>query len=468
MHASVGILLGALLLHASGGVLAASKAVEQHETLEKEGGLYPDEKLLAYVRAVGKRVADASDRPDPGYTFWIVDDPAVNAFFTGEDADGRGYIYVTRGLLGYLETEDQLAAVLGHEIGHSTGNHLRRQGGRSSLGNVAAQVAGILTGNYYVMDMMRTYAAEQIAGYGRDLELEADQSGAKFLARAGYDPLAMIEVIQVLKDQELFAKKVKKQATTYHAVFASHPKSDRRLQQAVAGAQSDLRELAEPVGDFLAQLDGLTFGDATDSGAVRDQTYYHGRLGFVVEYPAGWSVYDSPSKIIGYPPGGATVAYISLEFADAEPSWTPREYIEKKLKADELVNGEAFEVEDMDGFRASLGAPTEKSSASEIAVIYKNERAFILRGETRDPAMVEALRAAFVHVTSHFRRMQHEDRRTAITERLAVVEAKPGDTYAKLARQTPLRANAVEQLRLLNGDYPVAEPRAGDRIKIVR
>ncbi len=118
------------------------------------------------------------------------------------------------------------------------------------------------------------------------MELQADQLGGEFIAKAGYNPFAMIEVIQVLKDQELFATEVGGQQKSYHGVFASHPQNDKRLHDAIEENEQYLpEEMVEPVGDFWEMMNGLVYGNQAGAGIVKDQTFYHEGLRVVVTFP---------------------------------------------------------------------------------------------------------------------------------------------------------------------------------------
>ena len=173
--------------------------------------------LQSYVNEVGQKLAKNSHRSQLDFHFTVVDSPQVNAF-----ALPGGYVYVTRGILAYLNSEAELAAVLGHEIGHVTARHSVQQYSAATAANVAATIGGMAAG-IFVPQLGRTTGTRctkssrslpadvLLSGYGRSHELEADRLGAEYLARSGYDPQAMIKVIGVLKNQELFDIEAAKQ-----------------------------------------------------------------------------------------------------------------------------------------------------------------------------------------------------------------------------------------------------------------
>jgi predicted Zn-dependent protease len=141
---------------------------------------YEDEKLTAMVQSIGEELAAHSHRSGLDYRFTIVDSPSVNAF-----ALPGGYIYITRGMLAYLNSEAELAAVLGHEIGHVTARHSVRQHSAATTANVVGVVVSVTTGIQGVDDLTSMVGTAIVRGYGREHELEADRLGAEYMARSG-------------------------------------------------------------------------------------------------------------------------------------------------------------------------------------------------------------------------------------------------------------------------------------------
>jgi len=171
------------------------------QEIAKQYPRYADEKLQAYVQRVGERVARYGHRSHLSYRFTVVDSAEIYAF-----AIPGGHIYIHRGLMAYLGSEAELAAVLGHEVGHVTARHSVRQQSQSAAWNILGQAVAIGTGVGAAGDVTSALGTALVRGYGRDMELEADGFGAQYLARSGYDPQAMIEVVKVLKNQEDFAR----------------------------------------------------------------------------------------------------------------------------------------------------------------------------------------------------------------------------------------------------------------------
>jgi predicted Zn-dependent protease len=166
------------------------------------GGLYPDENVQAQIDAIGQSLVESSDANPNNYPFdfhVLADDQTVNAF-----ALPGGQIFITKALLDLLQTEGEVAGVLGHEIGHVLGRHSAEQIAKSQLiqGLAGAASVGLYDPNN--PDSASAAQMAQIVGaminmkYGRDDELQADRLGVRFLADAGYDPRALLRVMEVL------------------------------------------------------------------------------------------------------------------------------------------------------------------------------------------------------------------------------------------------------------------------------
>jgi len=157
-------------------------------------GLYPDTALQRYVQELGMRLAAQSERPNLPWTFRVVDDPVVNAF-----ALPGGYIYITRGILAHLNSEAELAAVIGHEIGHVTARHSVTRMSTQQLAQLGLAVGVALRPE------LGGYAQAASAGlqllflkHGREDESQSDELGLRYMMRAGYDPREMAGVFEML------------------------------------------------------------------------------------------------------------------------------------------------------------------------------------------------------------------------------------------------------------------------------
>jgi predicted Zn-dependent protease len=438
-----------------------------HPKIIAEYGRYEDEALQAYVQSVGERLAAVSHRDDLVYRFTVLDSPVINAF-----ALPGGYIYITRGLMAYLNSEAELAAVLGHEIGHVTARHGVRQQSAAQAANLGYTLGAILfpelrgAGSQNIFNIL---GGALLSGYGREHELESDRLGAEYLARAGYTPKAMIDVIRVLKNQEIFAaaeaKKLGKEYQGYHGLFASHPDNDTRLQQVVAEADKyvDARNGKVNREAYLKRIDGMTFGDSEEQGIRSENKFYHLPMRFAVEFPEGWHVNNNPDSLQAIAPQGK--AYMEMGVSDINRKLTPEEFIRQRLKVDDLRAGKSISNHGLKGY---TGITVHQNKPLRIGVVYLRDQAFIFFGTTENSREFNDYDAHFLSSISSLHGLKEDEFDKARGLRLEVVRVSPDDSYAKWARTSRISNSPLQQLRLLNNDYPDGELRPGQMAKRVR
>ncbi|MDQ1241743.1 MAG: hypothetical protein QG550_994, partial [Pseudomonadota bacterium] len=313
--------------------MSAAQEVEigrkMHPQVLQQYGRYSDEALQSYVNDIGQRIAKVSHLPNLQFTFTVLDSPDINAF-----ALPGGYVYITRGIMAYLNSEAQLVAVLGHEVGHVTARHAVRQQSGATAAGVGATVIGILTGSGDLASVANMAGTALVRGYGRDMELEADAIGAEYLERMGYQPEAMIDVVRLLKNQEQLEVQIARQEgrepRIYHGVFSTHPDNDTRLKEVVSEARkAGGTAEARPDGReaYLQRISGLPLGPSREQGVVRGSRFYHGTLGVTVAFPSGWVVQNQPTKVVATTPQKDALLQLS---ATAPPqNVQPRELLAK-------------------------------------------------------------------------------------------------------------------------------------------
>jgi predicted Zn-dependent protease len=435
------------------------------EEIRQEYGDYDAPGLQAYVGKIGHKLGAASHRPQLKYHFTVVDSQEVNAF-----ALPGGYVYVTRGILAYLDSEAELAAVLGHEIGHVTARHSVQQMSASTAANVGIVVAGILVpelGGQVGQTVLGTLGQALLSGYGRDHELEADRLGAEYLARTGYDPQAMIRVIGVLKNQELFdaeqAKREGRKPRRYHGVFASHPDNDARLKEVVSEAAKVAvvrPAVANNREEFLRAIDGLVFGDSPEQGLVRNNALLHPALGLRVQFPVGWKVTNAADRVNAVNPGRDAV----IDLVTVPAKGSPEELLRAKVKLDPGAQLARLTV---NGLPAAHMSGSRQGSPMQAGTVFLENRAFVLLGATKATQGQKALTEAFAATLNSIRELSASERAELKPHRIRLISAGAGTTMARLAEKSPLGPYAESYLRLINGLYPRGEPSPGQLLKIV-
>jgi predicted Zn-dependent protease len=445
------------------------QGAKAHKDVMQEYGRVENPELQAYVTRVGKALAAKSHRPNLDWHFTVVDSPEVNAF-----ALPGGYVYITRGIMAYLNSEAELAGVLGHEIGHVTARHGVRQQSVSTAVGLGAMMGSILVpglNNQVGASLLQQLSQSWVAGYGRDHELESDRLGAEYLAKTSYDPQAMVEVIGVLKNQELYdielAKKEGREPRRYHGVFDTHPSNDARLKQVVGEAKK--YQVANPLENrepFIRAMNGVYFGDSPDQGVVRGNALLHEKLGFAVQFPPGWRVQNQPDRVAAINSQGSALVELKPGPNNAQPMDT----LQKGLKLDQ---GARFELGNVNGNPAAFAAGAQQGKPVLAAAISYNGVQFLLAALAKDGNAYTQYKNEMKAAINSFHAMSADERRLARPLTIRVITAQTGQTMAQLATQSPLAqvsgaAGTEAQLRLMNDLYPSGEPKPGQLLKTIQ
>lgn len=266
----------------------AALGAEAHQQLLQEFGVYTEKpELTRMVERIGRQVTAASDRPDIPWTFTILDSPMINAM-----ALPGGYIYVTRGILTHMNSEDELASVIAHEVGHVAARHSAQRISQAQLAQLGLVLGSVLAGP----QATQAYGglAEMGAGllfqrYSRQQETQADLLGTAYMTEAGYNPIGAASMLQTLQRLD------RGRSAGINAYFQDHPDPARRVET-VQSKIADLRTEAPAIGsspmersEYVRLLENVIVGDSTQEVVVKNDTIYHKGLGIVAPVPQGWN-----------------------------------------------------------------------------------------------------------------------------------------------------------------------------------
>jgi predicted Zn-dependent protease len=281
------------------------------EQVAVQMGSYQDPVWQPYVSTLGLQLAANSERPQLPWQFTVVDDPQVNAF-----ALPGGFIYITRGILANMNSEAELAGVLGHEIGHVTARHSATQMSRAQLAQLGLGLGTVLRPD------LQDYIGAVGAGlqllflkYTRDDESQADMLGFRYSVRSGYDPHAMLDLFTMLQGVESASGQERLPAWA-----VTHPYPENRLaqtQRMLDSAKVNYAGLAWDRDVYMRQLDGMVYGNDPRQGYFDGQAFYHPDLKFQMLFPAGWRTNNGFSAVTGL--AEKQDGLLQLELGSAEP-----------------------------------------------------------------------------------------------------------------------------------------------------
>ncbi len=395
---------------------------EADQAIEAQYGFYDDAALQEYVDGLGRSLASLSERPQLPWTFRILDSPVVNAF-----ALPGGFVYVTRGLLAYTNSEAELAGVLGHEIGHVTGRHSRGRSRASTWLSIGLLAGSLLSGT--VRDIVNTGLPQQVSGlfllkYSRDQELDADERGIGYATAAGYDPRGIggfFETLQNLEEQS-DRKKVPGWVSTHPQVDDRIERSEQTAAEAVAryGLRPD--ELFVGHREMLQAVDDVVFGENPREGYLAGDDFLHPDLRFALTFPSGWTVGNARDSVTVVSPRESAYLQLTLSAApgDGDTERVVRRYL-SDLNA-RVADIGARNDNELEAIEAVFRVNGGRGSYAVLGhwVLY-GERMYRILGVTSSSAWRDHADTLVASVRS-FRELTDPDSLAAEPARLSIVE----------------------------------------------
>lgn len=440
------------------------KALGQEEAkkVEQEVGLVEDAALTAYLDAVGQRLAQQSPRQDVAYRFHIVDSPEPNAF-----ALPGGYVYVTRGLLALANSEDELAGVVGHEIGHVAARHsvekISRQGPFALITNVVAGVTGLVSPLVgHIIGGLGDFATGLVfAPYSREQEREADRVGQEIAARAGWDPAALSTFLATLEREVELVQKGPRRAS----FFDSHPATPDRVAKTAAHARDLHRATREPIAPsreaFLARLDGLVVGTPAAHGVFEGRSFRHPDLDVFLEFPDQWALKNQPRLVAAVAPDGEALVALKAIGKGDDPLDAARA-LEKASGSPLVAHTQAMTIGGLRAARTQLR--TDHRLVVDLTWIAHAGRIYQLTG-IAPLNRFDGVRPVFDAVVQSFRPLTQTEQAAIRETRIRLVRARAGETVEALVTRVH-SSWKKEEAAVANGLAPGESLKDGQVLKV--
>jgi len=433
--------------------------------VEQSMGFAGSAELNAYVARIGERLVEHSSRSHLEYEFHVVDMKEPNAF-----ALPGGYIYVSRGLLALMNSEDELATVLGHEVGHVAARHSVQRQAKSrpwiplqilaGIGGAAASVVSPALGSA-VAGAGQLPAALAMASYSRKQEQEADRLGQQYAAAEGWDPAALGSSMDALtREQELDGGRDPHR----RSFFDSHPTTPERARDARQYATTlpvaAANRIAINRAAFVGRLDGLVVGESVKAGVFLDHRFVHPELGFAMSFPAGWMHANAPTAVVAQPEDESAVLALQVAGEGDDPV-TLADRFDRELP---LL--ERSELKEINQLPAVTGVARIVESGQEIflflAWIAKDDLVYQVLGAA-PAARWDQHRSRFEATAESFHELLQSELDEVQEERLRLVAARLGETLHDVAARSGSEwsaakmavANAIAATAKLTGNEPI-------------
>ncbi len=424
----------------------------------------------SYVETIGKNVAVQSNLSNArgDFTVTLLNSPINNAF-----AIPGGYIYVTRQLVALMNNEAELAAVLGHEVGHVAARHAAKRENAATrnqiVGILGAVLSGVLLGDSGIgrlgQELFSQGSQLLTLRYSRSQETDADNLGITYLRRAGYDPRAMSTVLQSLARQNAMEARLMGSTNRVPAWASTHPDPASRVQAALASAGANAGG-ATNRDSFLSRVDGLLYGDDPRQGIVEGRKFTHPDLKLAFEAPNGFYLVNGTRSVAisgqsgkgemsGGPYDGDLDRYVRSAFAALSGSG------QQQIAPTSIVRTT------VNGLPAAYGVAKVQGQSGQIDVVvfayeFAKDQAFHFMTITQ-----AGQAATFNPMFGSMRRISASEAAAVRPRKLAVVMVKTGDTLQSLASLMAFGDAQMDRFLVLNGLSSTSQISAGQKVKII-
>lgn len=427
---------------------------------DEEFGIYNDAQMTAYVEKVGQRLVKALDQTPFEFKFRIADDFTPNAF-----ALPGGYVYVTRGILALVNSEDELAGVMAHEITHVTQRHSIKQMRRAILpqvlmlpGNLVGYVLSEHVGKLINAPINITTALTSSA-YSRKQESEADTKGIALAAKAGYDPAALKTILDRLSNAiELITQQKERKGW-----LDDHPYTPDRVSNINEVSKSITWEKKSPISNsIVSELNGLLFFDSPNKGLFYDNVFVHPDLDFSIAFPKDWKTQNETHAVVAQRSDKKAAIYLGLE----DPSKKAAEFA-KEFEAVALKKHKSTPiVSEAKGTDAYLLVYEDKSGRENayIHILWLRVGSNLIKLIGLAPKLMEQdLKESALSL----HQLTKEERDTLKISVMRVVKAKEGETLQSIVTGSestvPLNFHSI-----YNGIQSDQKLQSGQEVKVIK
>ena len=430
-------------------------------------GVYDDQEVARYVDSLGQALASQSDDPSLQWTFRVLDSPVINAF-----ALPGGYVYVTRGLLAYMQNEAQLAVVLGHEIGHVTARHTARQYTSSQLAGLGVGLGAILFEDVRpFLGAVETGLQLLFLQYGRDDERQADELGVKYATKVGYEASEGSKFFTTLKrisDQQ--------EGGMLPTWASTHPDPAER-EQNIINLAAQYRQQFPNTGQrgtnaeaFVPRFENIIFGQNPRQGFVQSGFFYHPELRFQFRVPSGWAVSNFATQVQMVPnTAQPDAAMVFLTAPNQNPSTAASQFVSEN--GAQALESQAGTLGGFPAHRLRTSITLEDGSVLSALSYFiqkptpEGTMLFMFHGYT-DQARYSSYASTFETVFTSFSEVTDGGVLGVQPFRLDIFQAPRTDQFQSLVQASAI--TTVDDLAIMNQRTVSDQVAAGTSLKQVR
>ena len=402
---------------------------ESNKAIIAQIGIY-EHPAIKNLEEVGGRLVSHLEERKFDYQFAILDMQEANAM-----ALPGGYVYFSRGLLALVNSEDELAGVMGHEITHVHDQHSRKSQNRSIFSSIF-MIPGAIVGVFLPTagSLLIAPVALYNSGYSRSNEKSADINGATLAAASGFDPNGLIAILDKIS-KEVAMETGSEEGSSW---FDSHPYTPKRvdeLNKYIPKLNYKKQNISpEEHKAFLMNLEGIVIGDDPKAGIFQDGKFLHPEMNFAFSYPKDWKTVNSPSALLMISPEKDAQLAVQLEDTAKDPSEYAQAFMREYSKRNSAapIRNEALKINDFPAHL--LQFETMSRDTRYIASVL-----WLTRGDvtyqfieisdlSKSDLLMESVKS--------FHSLSEEERDNIYKTSIHIVQAKEGETIAELSKRT--------------------------------
>jgi predicted Zn-dependent protease len=407
-------------------------------------GIYESEELQAYIDNIGQRMVKLSHRPNLKFEFKVMDNPVINAF-----AVPGGYVYITRGILAFLNNEAALAGVIGHEIGHVTARHSAKQYTNAQFAQLGLGLGSILSEEFAKYAPLASLGVQLLfLRFSRDNERQADDLGMEYSTKAGYDAREMANFFVVLDRMS-----GQSQSSGLPTWFSTHPNPADRVNAVRNGTSTLQKEVGVKNFEinrdtYLKKINGVVYGENPQQGFVENNVFYHPDMKFNFPTPAGWKITNLPTQvqILSSDEKAAILFTLAQEKTTgaAAQSFISNTNATVMSQSDTKVHG--FNTTKLLSILSGESAPLQVMSY----FIEKDSYIFVFHGFS-DQTQFTSYQSAFQATMDGFDTLRDKSKLSVQPARIRIREVTKAMKLRDALKDFAVADNDLEQMALMNG-----------------
>lgn len=427
--------------------------------IKAQYGIYSDQALNAYVQRVGQSMTPLTHRPYLTYHFAILDTPVVNAF-----AVPGGYVYVTRGILALMNSEAELAVILGHELGHVNARHSVAKLSQLILAQIGLEVAGAISETFAKLSGAASIGIQLLfLKFSRDDEREADALGVEYSRTGGYNPGEMINFFSSLKRLGDLSG-----GQSLPGFLSTHPLTNERIQNTKDMLMESDRQLKIEKNGYLWAVNNMVYGQDPRQGYVEKNAFYHPGLRFFFSFPEDWQVQNTPTQVtLATKDGHAGVILQAGKTSENLKDYANR--IAAKIENKKFVDERSFKINRLASYHQVYDISQQQGGDIRIRLSYVRKNGFIftfLAFSVQNE--FSKYDRPFQSVIGSFQELRDARYLNRKPHRLRLVKANGKERLEAIFQKAGMAKDLWPKFTIMNQIEMDSTPKSGQIIKIAR